>query len=63
MQQPQDNYGQGPVIGGPDHRPAQPPQRPARAPEMTPEEQRIFKECNREAYFQRSLPVKNLFAT
>ena len=63
MQQPPDNYGQNPIIGGPDQRhvqPQPPQQRLNRAPEMTPEEKRVFKECNNESYFQRSLPVKLL---
>ena len=64
MQQPVENYGQGPIIGGPD------PSRPAPAvhqqrnqtAEMSPEEKRVFQECNSESYYKRSLPVTMPFS-
>ena len=57
QQQPAENYGQGPIIGGPDQREPIHPHQRQRAPDLTPEEKRVFKECNDEAYFRRSLPV------
>ncbi len=61
MQQPSENYGQGPLIGGPDQRDPLHPHQRQRAPDLSPEEKRIFKECNDEAYFKRSLPVCYLY--
>ncbi len=61
MQQPSENYGQGPLIGGPDQRDPLHPHQRQRAPELSAEEKRIFKECNDAAYFQRSLPVCYLY--
>ena len=64
MQQSPDNYGQGPAIGSQDFgRPGTMNQAPHQQQhhraniEMTPDEKRIFQECNRESYFKRSLPV------
>ena len=61
MQQPTDSYGQGPLIGPPDHgRPGtahHQHQHQIPRQEMTPDEKRIFQECNRESYYYRALPV------
>ena len=63
MQQPSENYGQGPLIGGPDQREPIHPHQRQRAPDLTPEEKRVFKECNDEAYFKRSLPVCHFYVS